>query len=283
VTCLPHDRTYPFVSANDTYEKRVESAWKWVAFALSRFKCHISYSGGKDSEIPLYMARILQPETPAVFSNTGVEDPRTIAHIKTKENITWTKGEKDFWWIVAVNGFPGSKDGEGHRHGNQCCMYLKEKPLDNFARGGGFTCSIDGLTADESRQRWMTMKRMGPIYRHQSREIIVCHPIWDWSAEDVLRFIKENGISLNPVYQFAGRCGCLPCTAYSSWIPTLAKQNPKMLSLILKMRGQAQLSFCGGPDPVVMECMDCGKSHLMLELVDGGPVCPKCIKGEVMA
>lgn len=49
-------------------------------------KVYISWSGGKDSSVLLDIAEKLYPSIPVVFSNTGLEYPEIVNHVKTKIN-----------------------------------------------------------------------------------------------------------------------------------------------------------------------------------------------------
>lgn len=52
---------------------------------------YVAFSGGKDSTVLLDLVRRVFPETPAVFSDTGLEYPEIRDFVKTVENVTWVK------------------------------------------------------------------------------------------------------------------------------------------------------------------------------------------------
>lgn len=52
---------------------------------------YVSFSGGKDSTVLLYIARRLYPDIPAVYCDTGLEYPEIREFVKTVDNVTWIK------------------------------------------------------------------------------------------------------------------------------------------------------------------------------------------------
>lgn len=49
---------------------------------------YVSYSGGKDSEVLLWLARQVDSSIPAVFLNTRMEYPEIVRHVGEHENVT---------------------------------------------------------------------------------------------------------------------------------------------------------------------------------------------------
>ncbi len=87
-------------------------------------KVGVAFSGGKDSQVVLYLAWQTKPEVPVVFNNTGVEYPETVRFVQEisalwQLNITITKPEKGFWQCVEEYGFPQRSkrrhNNNGHR------------------------------------------------------------------------------------------------------------------------------------------------------------------------
>lgn len=69
-------------------------------------KVYVSFSGGKDSTVLLHIARELYPDIPAVFSDTGLEYPEIREFVKTQENITIIRPEKNFKQVILEHGYP---------------------------------------------------------------------------------------------------------------------------------------------------------------------------------
>lgn len=67
---------------------------------------YVSYSGGKDSQVLLYIARRLFPTIKGMFVDTGLEFPETRKHVKKMENIDWVKPKYTFREVIDKYGYP---------------------------------------------------------------------------------------------------------------------------------------------------------------------------------
>lgn len=200
----------------------------------------VAFSGGKDSTVVLNLVRKIVPTIAARFCNTGVESPSTIEFCNQIPNLIELKPEKSFWRCVDEYGFPQVKS-RAKSHGNRCCYYLKELPALTHDKQAKVDLVFTGLTAAESNQRKLTLMRTGPYYQVKSGQWR-CHPIWNWTEDDVWNYIHAKNLPYNRIYdEGAKRCGCQPCTAYINWKRNLARENSKLLTHILKLQGQSQL------------------------------------------
>ena len=88
-----------------------------------------------------------------------------------------------------------------------CCAIRKVEPLQRAL--GGASAWIAGLRADQSDER--AGIRAAAIDPHH--QLIKVNPLFDWTREQVLSFIRENGIPYNILHDrgFAS-IGCAPCT-----------------------------------------------------------------------
>jgi len=167
-----------------------------------------------------------------------VEAKTTYEYIKRVENVIVLKPDKTFWDCVKKYGFPVMK-GKGKNRVNYCCEILKDKPMKKYIKENDIDLIFTGLTMGESRQRMMFLKHYGNYMYVKSWKVWKCHPIWDWSTEDVWNFIHKNDIDYNLGYdQGMVRCGCQPCTAYCSWKERLARENFKLYVYIQHQRLQ---------------------------------------------
>ena len=66
----------------------------------------VSYSGGKDSAVLLYLARKLYPDLPAVFCNTGLEYPEILRLVRKTENVTIIRPRMPFHHVIQEYGWP---------------------------------------------------------------------------------------------------------------------------------------------------------------------------------
>jgi len=226
----------------------VQSANALIRDALSKgSRPVVAFSGGKDSSVVLHLVRQIMPSIPAVWCNTLVEHPETVKFCRAQSDVVELKPKTTFWKCVEKYGWPMTK-AKARTHGNRCCLWLKEKPAEEWYKEHQIDLVFTGLTEGESRNRMMFLKRCGPLYFAKSYSQWRCHPIWNWTETDVWGYLRSNGLKYNPIYdRGAIRCGCMPCTAYKSWKKRLARENPRLLTHVLKMQGQLQLRFdCTG-------------------------------------
>lgn len=210
-------------------------------------KCAVACSFGKDSMAVLHLVREMEPNILVEFTNTGVEFPDTLRHrdrvVKEWELNYVEAKSKDhtFFELVEKYGFPSRSRLDPKSSGvPKCCEYLKERPAAEIYKQLGVKLIFTGITADESRNRWFLSKRCGNYYYAKTQDLWKCHPIMDWTTEEVWRYTRENGIPINPFYEKfpEQRVGCVPCTAYMSWEENMASAFPKMYSRVQRMRGQ---------------------------------------------
>lgn len=164
----------------------------------------LAYSGGKDSDVILALAQMAGISYRAMYKNTTIDPPYTIAHCKSK-GAEIIRPKKSFLEIIEQRGFPS-------RFARFCCSELKEyKILDT---------AIHGIRRCESTKRAARYKE--PIvcrtYGSKANHVNVVLPILDWSDADVARFVSSNNIQCHPLYydengQFCvnRRLGCLGC------------------------------------------------------------------------
>lgn len=67
---------------------------------------YLAYSGGKDSEVLLHIVRSMYPNVLAVFSNTGLEFPEIVKHVRTHGNITELRPKMPFHKVIEKYGWP---------------------------------------------------------------------------------------------------------------------------------------------------------------------------------
>lgn len=67
---------------------------------------YVAYSGGKDSEVLAHIVRSIYPEAPLVFSNTGLEFPEIVKHVRCHKNVTEIRPELPFHKVIEKYGWP---------------------------------------------------------------------------------------------------------------------------------------------------------------------------------
>jgi phosphoadenosine phosphosulfate reductase len=207
-------------------------------------KCAVAFSGGKDSEVVLRLCLQQKPDIPVVFNNTGVEYPETVNFVAQFAklldlNLIVTHPEKSFWDCVKQYGFAS---GKRKTKGNyaQCCYWLKEKPMRQAIKNGGWLGYFTGETASENRSRMFWARDRGMCFHLKRDGVCKVKPILWWTEAEVWQFIKDNHLPFNGAYsRGAKRVGCMPCTAYKDWEEQMQKVNPKLYSII-KLRKDNQ-------------------------------------------
>ena len=200
-------------------------------------KILIYYSGGKDSQASLIWAvkKYGVENCEAVFCDTGWENPVTYQHIEettrqlgVKLVILKSKKYDGFVDLAVKKGrFPSTTR-------RFCTQELKAYPGIDYVLSQTESCIIiEGIRKNESMSRsqlepscmyfrWYfekNAKRKTHTYR--KKEVIEwcktfnadkIRPVFEWTAEQVIKYIQDNGQQPNWLYyQGFGRVGCYPC------------------------------------------------------------------------
>ena len=86
-----------------------------------------------------------------------------------------------------------------------CCQVRKAAPLQKAL--ATLDVWISGLRADQSEHRRKEASRAGWTHVAQDRVILKLNPLLDWSAEDVDRYISENEVPYNKLYDYVSPYG----------------------------------------------------------------------------
>lgn len=184
----------------------------------------LSYSGGKDSDVILELAKMSGIPFEAIYKNTTIDPPGTIQHCK-ENGVTIIQPKKTFLQIMEEKGMPS-------RFRRFCCSELKEYKVHSRA--------IHGIRRCESVKRAARYKEPEICRVYSSKDKVrVYLPILEWTDADVERFIKDRNIKCAPVYydgegnfHVERRLGCIGCPLKSgSGIDDFFKY-PKMLKAL---------------------------------------------------
>lgn len=208
---------------------------------------YLCYSGGKDSDTILTLAKLAGVNYEAVHNLTTVDAPETVQYVKSRLDIKIEKPEKTMWELIVDKRMPPTKKAR------YCCEVFKK-------HGGKGRVKITGVRWDESSKRTenaglvkvigkpkTTQKKaneMGVDYRvtkqkglilnddnDESRRFVehcyrttstMVNPIVDWTDQDVWSFLFHYGIKSNPLYEAeqlncgficrgCDRIGCVCC------------------------------------------------------------------------
>lgn len=188
----------------------------------------VAYSGGKDSDVILELVKMAGINYRAIYRNTTIDPPGTIAHVKSK-NVEILRPEKTFFQLIGENGFP-------NRFMRFCCRYLKEyKVLDKC---------VMGVRRAESPRRAKQYSEPTEcrFYGSKKNHVEAVYPILEWSDENIVSFVNERGITLHPLYYRADGsvdpkrrlgCMCCPLAYYKKRIESF-KQYPNMVKAYIR-------------------------------------------------
>ena len=202
-------------------QKKVDFAIKLLQSIPQDGDIELSYSGGKDSDVILDLAKMAGIPYRAIYKATTIDPPKTIAHVR-EMGAEVIRPEKTFFQLISENGFP-------NRFQRFCCSVLKEYKVCDRA--------IQGIRRSESRKRAEKYKEPEVCRVYSAKEKVKVYlPILEWTDQDVAEFIKERNIKCHPLYYSGGqfdvtkRLGCMGCPLASrNKRIQFFKENPKWL------------------------------------------------------
>lgn len=101
------------------------------------------------------------------------------------------------------------------------------------------------------KDKYHTYRRKDVLAFRKKYADDLLRPVFDWSAQQVIDYILENGIQPNPLYRMGyKRVGCFPCVMASQQdIYNISVQEPERISYIAGLEQQFNSSFFG-PDKI---------------------------------
>jgi len=218
------------------------------ALAFSGNNAYVSFSGGKDSTILLYLAKIIKPDIKAVFFNTTNEFPEIYRFIKSVDCQT-IQPEMNLKSVIEKCGFPlvskeqaqyirearttksekllelrlnGRKGNQGKisekwKHliyapfdvSEKCCYYLKKRPAYKFEKENKLF-PIIGTSVDESRLRLQKYLTTGCNAFETKRP--ASYPLSIWDNENKWDFIRQQRVPYCEIYDKGEtQTGCMIC------------------------------------------------------------------------
>lgn len=152
----------------------------------------IAYSGGKDSDVILQLAKESGIKYRAIYKNTTIDPPGTLGHVR-EMGVEILRARFPFFHLVAQKGFPS-------RYSRFCCEKLKEYKVLNK--------SIIGVRKAES---WKRNERYNEPTKcryygakKEENHVEQIYPILEWTDEDVRNFIIDRKLKLAPIYYNSG-------------------------------------------------------------------------------
>ena len=139
----------------------------------------------------------LFPQTYDVLSNTIIRYNKKIdvyfPEYEDVEKMVTEKGPLSFHKSV--------------ENRKECCRLRKVIPLNRALKG--MECWISGIRADQSDNR----NQMDWLEYDEDKNLYKFHPLFNWSLDEVTRFVKENNVPYNSLHDKGYvSIGCEPCT-----------------------------------------------------------------------
>ncbi len=150
----------------------------------------LCYSGGKDSDVILELAKMAEIKFRPIYKNTTIDPIGTIKHCKEK-GVEIVNPSITFFKLMQKKGYPS-------RFVRFCCEKLKEYKICDIA--------IQGIRKSESlkRNNLYNEPQICRFYGNKKNSVSVFLPILNWTDEDVSEFVSERNIECHPIYYRGG-------------------------------------------------------------------------------
>ena len=198
-------------------------------------KTILAYSGGKDSDVLLEIAKKSKLKFVANWANTSNETSETYLHVKKRigdiEHNYMNPKEGYYQWIKRKNYLIPT------RLMRNCCSTYKEGQLKKYYDKDKELIQITGVRKLESIKRSKYQKIMDYDFDTNLRGSSNMPKLWktlapivEWSDLDIWVYLFMNNISFNKQYKYGfERCGCLICPYQSDYTDLLIEYfYPKM-------------------------------------------------------
>lgn len=171
--------------------------------AIDNEPVEIAYSGGKDSDVLLQLAKESGIYYKAIYKNTTIDPIGTIQHVR-ENDVEIVKPRTSFFKLIEKKGFPSFRF-------RFCCEALKEYKILNTA--------CWGVRMDESPKRKRRYKTFEFCRTYNAKDKVhIFLPILDWNLNDIRKFALDRNLKLAPIYydesgniDFSRRLGCMAC------------------------------------------------------------------------
>ena len=208
-------------------DKKIKDSIRILRMGAQDKTVELSYSGGKDSDVILTLAKMAGISIRPIYKSTTIDPPGTIKHVK-ENGVEVIRPEKTFFQLIEKHGFPTMR-------ARFCCDVLKEyKIMDD---------EIQGIRRCESVKRAKIYKEpfICRTYGSKKNHVNVILPILEWTDDDVAEFINHYGIKCHPLYydengkfHVKRRLGCLGCPLQSDRGRSDFKARPGLVRCWLK-------------------------------------------------
>ena len=195
---------------NDNLKRKIDQSIKLLQaydkFCKDRFPLELAYSGGKDSDVILQLAKEAAIDFQPIYKMTTIDPPGTIKHVRDM-GVEVRRPKFNFFQLIEKKGLPS-------RRMRFCCDVLKEYKIHDKV--------IIGVRASESRKRKELYKEPSNCKIGKKEHVEQIMPILYWSDQDIKDFIEDRNIKCAPIYynengifDVKRRLGCMGCPLLS--------------------------------------------------------------------
>lgn len=194
---------------DENLKKKINQAIRLIqSTCANKDDVEVAYSGGKDSDVILQLAKESGIKFTARYNNTTIDPPGTIKHCRDM-GVKIFNPKESLFSLIKKRGYP-------NRFRRYCCEALKEYPTDS-------NTVIIGVRREESKARAERYKEPTAckIFSKQKR-VQQIFPILYWTNEDVRMFIEDRNIKCHSIYydkngffHVERRLGCMGCPLMS--------------------------------------------------------------------
>lgn len=206
-----------------TLDRKIDAAIKLLqSIPTDDGPIEVCYSGGKDSDVILELAKMAGINYRAIYKNTTIDPRGTMQHVR-EMGVEVVQPKENFLSLVRRKGMPS-------RYSRFCCEILKGYAI--------LPRAVLGIRRDEGRKRAERYKEpeLCRVYSGGTK-VRQYLPILEWTNDDVKEFIERRKIKCAPVYYDENgyfdvnrRLGCVGCPLASRKKRREAYlESPKML------------------------------------------------------
>ena len=189
-----------------------------LALQMSDEGYFLAFSGGKDSQVLLWLAKQANVRYEAYYSVTTNDPPANVRFIRDNyPDVTFLHPAINFYKIVEKSGLPVM-------HKRVCCSVLKETAgigrvtlvgvrRAESAKRQHYTDFAIVSKRKEHRDRVRTLDEVTAA-EHQcikGKDKILIRPMLEYTDADVWTIIDNFNLPKNPCYGYTTRVGCMFC------------------------------------------------------------------------
>lgn len=221
-----------------------------LALSMNADGYFVAFSGGKDSQVLLWLVQQAGVKYRAFYAVTTNDPPQNVQFIREHyPEVIFIHPKENFYKLVAKKGLPTMRT-------RYCCRVLKETAGIGYA-------TLVGVRKDESSKRrgYRDVDVISRRKEHQDKERVysvdeivaaehkcikgkdklLLRPMLNFSESEVWEVIYANNLPINPCYETANRVGCIFCPfAQKKQILEYCKKYPRAKAKIIDSIQQYQ-------------------------------------------